>query len=269
MPEGFYQTNNEVLKFNIDKDLDKIIFNHYICRKENKQRIKEDLPRGQFYMTINTVMEDLNIKFGKARGLIKKFCKLKIITNVYTPPKGSKNPSIWKYNSVTFINNDDNDDISNDNNNDDHSKINRLEGIDNNDINSNTRNEVNNSKKETVKNKTKKNIYSPLEHEQKAEVLWDLYPVKVGKGKVINKITKLIDNHGVEQLKNCVDRYKQYVEKQRREGFKDLKYQNGSTFFNSGYIDYLDENYTNVNNENPRERTKAHENIPEDIKDWG
>ena len=44
-------------------------------------------------------------------------------------------------------------------------------------------------------------------------------------------------------MKRCISRYIDYVEEQKKNGFKDLKYQNGSTFFNSGYIDYLDKNY--------------------------
>lgn len=267
--QGYYQTNNEVLKFDINKDLDKIRFNHYISAKENIQRIKGDLPRGQFYMAISTVAEDLNIKEGKARGLIEKFRKLKIITNVYTPPRGCKNPSIWRYNSVTVANNDDSVDIRNEHDNDNHSKINASQGFDNSDISNDAHNQISKSKKENMNNKTKRDIYSSLEHEQQVQVLWALYPVKVGKGKVINKIIKLIDKYGFQQIERCIDRYKQSVTKQRSAGFKDLKFQNGGTFFNSGYIDYLDENYSNPNNENSRARTKEQENIPEDIKDWG
>ena len=33
------------------------------------------------------------------------------------------------------------------------------------------------------------------------------------------------------------------MEKRKRTDFPELKYQNGSTFFNSGYVDYLDKNY--------------------------
>ena len=71
--EGFYQTNNEVLKFDVSKQLNEIVFNHYISRKENLQRMKNDLPRGQFYIAINTAAKDLNFTPGIIRGLLKRF----------------------------------------------------------------------------------------------------------------------------------------------------------------------------------------------------
>lgn len=43
---------------------------------------------------------------------------------------------------------------------------------------------------------------------------------------------------GYDEMVRAIERYKQYV-----ESVDYLQYQNGSTFFNSGYIDYLDKNY--------------------------
>lgn len=69
------------------------------------------------------------------------------------------------------------------------------------------------------------------------ESIWKLYPNKKGKGQVsktqISKLYKI----GFETLRKCIDRYKA-----TKEDWK--AWQQGSTFFNSGYIDYLDENYT-------------------------
>ena len=152
--EGFYQLNNEVLKFDIKKDLDKIIFNQYIIRRENLQRTKKDLKRGQFYLTIKTTAADLNITFGTARGLIKKFTELGIITNIFTPEIGSKKPSIYQYNSAIT-----NNDTNNESNNDKAYNINGSEGATNNDSN----NDVNNSKKEYLKTIYKKK-YSTKEN---------------------------------------------------------------------------------------------------------
>lgn len=68
---------------------------------------------------------------------------------------------------------------------------------------------------------------------------WNKYPVK--KGKVSDtqkaKLYKLGD-----ELDRAIERYLSYVDKERHRGF-DLNYKNGSTFFNSGYLDYLDTNY--------------------------
>lgn len=71
------------------------------------------------------------------------------------------------------------------------------------------------------------------------EKLWKLYPVKKGKGQVpdTNK-TKLL-KVGYDEMSRAIKRYKKYV-----DSVNYLQYQNGSTFFNSGYVDYLDVNYT-------------------------
>lgn len=68
------------------------------------------------------------------------------------------------------------------------------------------------------------------------ENVWKLYPEKKGKGKISDKKKKELYKLGDEVIKKCIDRYVT-----TKEHWK--KYQHGSTFFNSGYIDYLDENY--------------------------
>ncbi|WP_317312224.1 hypothetical protein [Clostridium thermobutyricum] len=76
-----------------------------------------------------------------------------------------------------------------------------------------------------------------------------MYPKKQGKLKAIIKIPKLINEYGIEQMERCVKRYIEYVENERKTGFKDLQYKNGQTFFNSGYMDYLDENFEEIQKE--------------------
>jgi hypothetical protein len=71
--------------------------------------------------------------------------------------------------------------------------------------------------------------------------MWELYPIKRGKAQVSKSKQKEIYEHK-DEFEKAIQRYLSYVETRRKEGF-DLKYQNGSTFFNSGYVDYLDENY--------------------------
>lgn len=70
------------------------------------------------------------------------------------------------------------------------------------------------------------------------ENLWKLYPKKLGKGQVSDtQKLKLLDI-GYDELSRAIQRYCAYSKD------KDKQYwQNGSTFFNSGYIDFLDENY--------------------------
>jgi hypothetical protein len=73
--------------------------------------------------------------------------------------------------------------------------------------------------------------------------LWKLYPLKKGKQQAMKKIPKLIEKYGEDQIKRAVQRYIEYVEMRRETDFPDLKYKDGSTFFNGGYADYLDDNY--------------------------
>jgi len=70
--------------------------------------------------------------------------------------------------------------------------------------------------------------------------LWSLYPRKEGKQKSIKKIPKLIKKYGFEEIKRCVERYSK---KCRAENIEKKYTKQGSTFFNDGYVDYLDENY--------------------------
>lgn len=71
------------------------------------------------------------------------------------------------------------------------------------------------------------------------ERLWKLYPIKKGKGKVSDAQKMKLLRIGYDEMARAIERYKQYV-----ESVDYLQYQNGSTFFNSGYVDYLDANYT-------------------------
>lgn len=114
----------------------------------------------------------------------------------------------------------------------------------------------------SIKIKEKKNsahLHNAQNAHKLVEELWKIYPLKKNKARAITKIPNLIKQYGFEQMKNTIVRYKQYVEETRNGGFSQLKYQNGSTFFNGSYVDYLDENYQKendtVNFENDRERT--------------
>lgn len=110
--------------------------------------------------------------------------------------------------------------------------------------------------KEVTTNKNDKKIYinnNSAKNEQNAQLaenIWKLYPCKKGKARAIQKIPKLIQKYGYEQIENTVLRYKKYVQHRRETDFKDLKYQNGSTFFGGTYMDYLDENYKEQAEEN-------------------
>lgn len=86
--------------------------------------------------------------------------------------------------------------------------------------------------------------------ESQFEILWKAYPRKLGKGKISTatkrKIAYVV---GFDQMMRCISRYAKTIEG------KDEQYiMYGSSFFNSGYIDYLDEN----SNDNPSGKPKEH-----------
>lgn len=74
------------------------------------------------------------------------------------------------------------------------------------------------------------------------ETIWKLYPNKKGKGQVSDTKKKVLYEIGMEEMTRAIDRYKTDLAK---EDWR--KPQNGSTFFNSGYVDYLDANYEPLN----------------------
>ena len=93
---GYFKTNIQVLKFDNIKDIDKIIFNHYITKKVNYNNMNGNLPKGQFYISNGTVSKDLNISIGKAKRLIKNFKELNIIQLVQLGNTDNK-PSVYEY----------------------------------------------------------------------------------------------------------------------------------------------------------------------------
>lgn len=92
-----------------------------------------------------------------------------------------------------------------------------------------------------VKESKEKNIKTMCMADARAlfEQLWALYPCKKGKGKVSDTQKMKLLKLGYGEMVRALERYRKYV-----EGIDYLHYQNGSTFFNSGYVDYLDGNYT-------------------------
>ena len=71
------------------------------------------------------------------------------------------------------------------------------------------------------------------------ESIWELYPVKKGKASVSDTKRKALFKIGYERMEQAINRY--LTELKKDASWR--KPQNGSTFFNSGYVDYLDENY--------------------------
>ena len=71
------------------------------------------------------------------------------------------------------------------------------------------------------------------------EEVWKAYPEKKGKGRVSMADKKRIAMIGKDKMIEAIEKYTDEITGQ---GWKH--FQNGSTFFHSGYIDYLPENYS-------------------------
>ena len=97
MGYGYIKTNINAMKFDCVKDKEKIIFNHYIMRRENLNRIQNKLPIGQFNMTISSVSSDLEISRSKAQRLINEFIDKNIIKLISKASVKSKDASIYEY----------------------------------------------------------------------------------------------------------------------------------------------------------------------------
>jgi len=70
--------------------------------------------------------------------------------------------------------------------------------------------------------------------------LWKLYPRKKGIGGVSDTQKEKLYKIGRDEMERCIDRFIRDMAKENRPLDK---YPYGSTFFNSGYVDYLDINY--------------------------
>ena len=70
------------------------------------------------------------------------------------------------------------------------------------------------------------------------EELWSAYPNKKGKGQVSDAKKLALLSVGREEMLRAIRRYLSDLKKDEWR-----KPQNGSTFFNSGYVDYLGKNY--------------------------
>ena len=79
---------------------------------------------------------------------------------------------------------------------------------------------------------------SKAEIDEFFEKVWKLYPNKKGKGQVSDAKKKVLYGLGYEAIEQAIDRY---LNELKKDDWR--KPQNGSTFFNSGYVDYLDGNY--------------------------
>lgn len=117
--------------------------------------------------------------------------------------------------------------------------------------------------KNQIKNKDKEKDINKHNVQSQAnalfERLWKAYPNKRGKGQVSEAKKCKLAEIGEEHVLRAMTRY---IEDLKQDEWR--KPQNGSTFFNSGYVDYLDENY-----EKPAENKKNSANFRQRKYDYG
>jgi DNA-binding transcriptional regulator YhcF (GntR family) len=104
--------------------------------------------------------------------------------------------------------------------------------------NNKSNNKVTTKEQQSNTNKNVKNVINNKQKEYSAffDEVWKLYPVKKGKAQIKDKQKQVLFDVGIDVITKCIDRY--ISNKPEWQAF-----QNGSTFFNSGYVDYLDANY--------------------------
>ncbi|WP_346920639.1 hypothetical protein [Clostridium sp. UBA7339] len=90
-------------------------------------------------------------------------------------------------------------------------------------------------------------------HNEFFEECWSLYPRKIGKGKISATKKKALYKLN-DEFKRCIERYIKEC-----KNTEERYIQHGSTFFNSGYVDFLDKNYSEnkCNNQNTSVRKVA------------
>lgn len=84
---------------------------------------------------------------------------------------------------------------------------------------------------------------------------WQCYPRKKGKGAIkSSRKERLLREVGLDQMLRCIERYKAEM-----VGRDEQYIMYGSTFFNTGYVDYLDENYETKNDVHSQQSTEPRE----------
>ena len=93
------------------------------------------------------------------------------------------------------------------------------------------------------------------------EKLWALYPRKTNKGQVSNATKRKLFDIGYDKIARCIERYKQEL----KANHTPLQYTKaGSTFFNSGYIDYLSDDWVLIENDKQAAGEQKQKNNNED-----
>ena len=109
----------------------------------------------------------------------------------------------------------------------------------------NRQSRVEKSREENIYNVHSREMHDTDSLEDFFDKVWNLYPIKKGRGKVSKTKKQVLQKIGLEELQRCIERFMDDMKDQDRKFWM-----HGSTFFNSGYVDYLDKNYLSGNEKN-------------------
>lgn len=196
-----------------------------IANHEDKQWRGITIKRGQFVRTYANLATESGLTIQQVRTALSNMKSTQDITQ-------SKVGRNLLFTIVSYEKYQDANTIPNTN-----STSNQHETQHENNTKSNTKQEYKNTKKKENINSASASTESDLN--ALFEDVWKLYPNKKGKGQVSKAAKERLLKVGYEELARAIDRYKSELEKDSDW----RKPQNGSTFFNSGYVDYLDANY--------------------------
>ena len=126
----------------------------------------------------------------------------------------------------------------------------------------NTQSRVEKSREENIYNVHSEEMHDTDSLEDFFEKVWKLYPIKKGKGQVSKAKKKALQNIGMEEIQRCIERFKDEMSDRNKK-----YWMHGSTFFNSGYVDYLDKNFIS-GNESKQIINEPEEEEEEYTGDW-
>jgi len=235
--KNFLPLRREVMEHWVYKDSDffkiwvEMLFKARFTEGSKKELYKTSLyilNQGEFLFSRITWYQRLNIKEHK----VKKCVKLMIDDNmiVKVGRVGSSGATIYKIINYKSYNNQ--------------SENTPAIDVDNTDVEGDARQPLTSHKTAidqpltTKEERKKEKIVNNSDIELFFNECWKLYPRKKGKGSVSDTKKKELYKLG-DEFKRCITRF---VKENTGKETNFLPY--GSTFFNTGYIDYLDENYT-------------------------
>ena len=229
---NYYKLDTKILMFDLDTPEQR--FGIWVAKKEFGQRLKKELPLGQFYMSIRVVAKDLDISDMVVRRIIKLYISEGIIS-VISISKSPKVASVYAYNTYLENNTVDNTvttQYEHSNNTVEVSDNAGSEDIDNTVTTQyeHSNNTVDNTSKK--KSKRKENIYS-----DDFEEVWRLFLELVGKGGSkktgYSKFNETKEIYSLEEIKQSI---KYYAEKIIPTLKSETYIKSAPYFFDKDYI---------------------------------